>query len=120
MLLDIANPCWVYDAAPMDGVRSVAISVGQLPFNFQIGADKDKITFRPPATPAGEIEIRDGCEGPRVAALPLAPAAPRPGITRLTAPIGPLTGAHDLCITYTARGVNPLWAVSEVQLVTAK
>jgi hexosaminidase len=120
MLLDIANPCWVYDAAPMDGVRSIAVSVGQLPFNFQIGAAKDKITFRPPATPAGEIEIRDGCEGPRIATLPLAPAARRSGITQLTTPIGPLTGAHDLCITYTARGVNPLWAVSDVQLVTAR
>ncbi len=118
-MIDVANPCWIYDAAPMDGVRSVAVSVGQLPFNFQIGADKDKIKFRPPATSAGEIEIRDGCEGPRLATLPLAPAVRRPGITQLTAPIGPLKGAHDLCITYTAKGVNPLWAVSAVQLVTA-
>jgi len=120
MLIDIAHPCWIYAAAPMDGVRSIAVSVGQLPFNFQIGADKDKITFRPPATPAGEVEIRDGCEGPRIATLPLGPAARRPGITQLNAPIGPLKGAHDLCITYTARGVNPLWAISAVQLVTAR
>lgn len=118
-LLDIANPCWIYDAAPMEGVRSIAISVGQLPFNFQIGRDVDKITFRPPVTPAGEMEVRDGCTGPRLATLPLAPAVHQPGVTRLTAPIAPVTGAHDLCITYTARGVNPLWAVSAVQLVTA-
>jgi hexosaminidase len=118
LMIDVANPCWIYDAAPMDGVRSIAISVGQVPFNFQIGADKEKITFRPPATPAGEIEIRDGCDGPRIATLPLAAAARQPGITQLTTPIASLKGNHDLCITYTAKGVNPLWAVSAVQLVT--
>jgi hexosaminidase len=117
-LLDIANPCWIYQAAPMDGVRRIAISVGQLPFNFQIGRDEDKIVFRPPATPAGEVEVRDGCTGPRLAVLPLAPAIRRPGVTTLTTAITPMTGAHDLCITYTAHSVDPLWAVSGVQLVT--
>jgi hexosaminidase len=118
-LSDIGNPCWIYQAAPMDGVRSIAVEVGQIPFNFQIGHDVDKIHFRTPATPAGEVEIRDGCEGPKLATLPLAPAARRPGVTRLTAPLKPMSGAHDLCITYTARGVNPLWAIGAVQLVTA-
>ncbi|MEG3164407.1 family 20 glycosylhydrolase [Sphingomonas sp. PB2P19] len=118
-LIDIANPCWVYQAAPMDGVRRIAISVGQLPFNFQIGRDRDKIAFRPPATPGGEVEVRDGCTGRRVAVLPLAPAVRRPGVTTLTADLTPMTGAHDLCITYTAMGVNPLWAVGGVQLATA-
>ena len=118
-LLDVANPCWIYRAAPMDGVRSIAIDVGQLPFNFQIGRDVDKIKFRPPATPAGEMEVRDGCTGPRIAVLPLGPAAGNPAVTRLTAPLPPLAGAHDLCITYTAKSVNPLWAIAGVQLTTA-
>ncbi|MEG3089196.1 family 20 glycosylhydrolase [Sphingomonas sp. PB4P5] len=118
-LIDIANPCWIYQAAPMDGVRRIEISVGQLPFNFQIGRDKDNIVFRPPATPAGEVEVRDGCAGPRLAVLPLAPAVRRAGVTTLSAALPPLTGAHDLCITYTATGVDPLWALSGVQLVTA-
>lgn len=118
-MIDVANPCWIYEAAPMDGVRTIAITVGQLPFNFQIGEAKEKITFRPPATPAGEMEVRDGCTGRVVATLPLAPAAGNPATTTLTAEIGPLTGSRDLCITYTAKGVNPLWAVSAVQLTTA-
>jgi len=119
-LVDIVHPCWIYEAAPMDGVRSIAIDVGQLPFNFQIGKDEDNIKFRAPATPAGEFEVRDGCEGPRVAVLPLAPAARRPGVTRLTAPISPLSGAHDLCLTYTARGVEPMWAIGAVQLTVGR
>jgi hypothetical protein len=27
-----------------------------------------------------------------------------------------MSGPHDLCITYTARGPDPLWAIGAVQL----
>lgn len=118
-LTDIMDPCWIYRAAPMDGVRTIEVAVGQLPFNFQLGRDADKIRFRPPATLAGEMEVRDGCDGAVVATLPLAPAAGNPGVTTLSAPIAPLTGGHDLCLTYTARGVKRLWAIASVQLVAA-
>lgn len=118
--LDIMNPCWVYEDAPLDGVAAIELDVGQLPFNFQIGRDIERIHFRPPATPEGEFEVRaGGCEGTRIAVLPLAPAAANPTVTRLHAAIAPRVGRTDLCITYTARGPNPLWAVDSVQLVPA-
>lgn len=117
-LIDIVNPCWIYQAAPLDGVSAIAIDVGQLPFNFQIGKDADNIRFRAPATPEGEFEVRiGGCEGERIAVLPLAPAAANPAVTRLSAPIAPRSGSHDLCFTYTATGPEPLWAIDAVQLV---
>ena len=118
-LLDIGNPCWIYKAAPMDGVNRIEIAVGQVPFNYQIGKDIEKIRFRPPASAAGEFEVRDGCAGRVVAVLPLKAASLNPGVTTLSAETATLTGAHDLCITYTATGVEPLWAVSYVQLVTS-
>lgn len=117
-LMDIQNPCWIYEAAPLDGVTAIAIDVGQIPFNFQIGRDIERIHFREPATDAGEFEVRaGGCEGERIAVLPLAPAVANPAVTRLTAPIVPRHGATDLCFTYTARGPNPIWAIDAVQLV---
>jgi len=120
-LIDIMNPCWIYEAAPLDGVTAIEIHVGQLPFNFQIGRDVERIRFRPPATPAGEMEVRaGGCEGERIAVLPLAPAAANPAVTRLRTPIAPRRGSADLCITYTARGPNPLWAVDAVRLVQGR
>jgi hexosaminidase len=115
--MDIFNPCWRWDAAPVGAARQIAIHVGQLPFNFQVGADRQHIRFRPPATPAGEMEVRrDGCEGRVVATLPLAPAATNPGVTRLTAAL-PRGGTTDLCFTYTARGVDPLWAIERIELI---
>jgi hexosaminidase len=119
-LTDIMNPCWIYEEAPLDGVQAIEIDVGQLPFNFQIGRDIERITFRPPATPAGEFEVRaGGCDGERIAVLPLAPALANPAVTRLRAPIAPRRGIADLCFTYTARGPEPMWAIDAVQLVTA-
>ncbi|RJF86224.1 carbohydrate-binding protein [Sphingomonas cavernae] len=117
-LTDIMNPCWVYEAAPLDGVNEIAVDVGQIPFNFQIGKDIEKIVFRPPATPEGEIEVRiDSCEGERIAVLPLAPAASNPALTTLKAKIAPRSGSHDLCFTYTAKGPSPMWAIDAVQLI---
>jgi hexosaminidase len=117
-LTDLFNPCWLYEAAPVGGAKQIAIEVGQMPFNFQIGNDINHIKFAPPATPAGEFEVRAGtCQGPRIAVLPLARAAGNPGITRLVAPIEPRRGNETLCISYTAKGVEPIWAVESVELI---
>lgn len=117
-LMDIFNPCWRWDKAPVAGARSIALTVGQVPFNFQVGKDRDGIRFRTPATPAGEFEVREGgCDGAVIATLPLAPAVSRPGVTRLVAPLPRRTGARDLCFSYTARGVDPLWGIDRVELL---
>ncbi len=117
-LVDILDPCWRWRGAAMDGIGTIEIAVGQLPFNFQIGKDRDAIKFRPPATPAGEFEVRaDRCDGPPLAVLPLAPAVASPRVTALRASLPPLSGPHDLCFSYTARGPDPLWAIDSVRLV---
>ncbi len=115
---DILNPCWIYANAPIGGATHIAIEVGQVPFNFQVGKDIEQIRFRPPATPSGEFEVRSGdCQGDRIAVLPLAPAVGNPGVTRLVAPIARRTWRQDLCITYTAVGVSPMWAIDSVELI---
>jgi len=117
-LVDILEPCWIYRGAALGTVGRIELAVGQLPFNFQVGKDRDAIRFHPPQTPAGEFEVRlDDCDGPVIATLPLAPAADNPGVTRLTAPVAPTAGRHDLCLTYTATGPDPLWAIETVDLL---
>lgn len=117
-LTDILNPCWLYRDAPTGGARRIALTVGQFPFNFQIGKDIDNIRFRAPETPDGEFEVRAGsCDGERIAVLPLAPARNNPELTRLVAPLPPRAARETLCITYTARGVNPMWGLKQVELL---
>jgi len=119
-LTDIMNPCWIWPQAELDGVTRLKVSVGQLPFNFQIGEDVKKIPLSKPRTPAGELEIRlGGCGGEPVAVVPLAPAAGDPGVTDLSAPLPASAGRHDLCFTFTRASVDPIWAVDAVELVAA-
>jgi hexosaminidase len=120
-LVDIQNPCWIYPEANLDRVRSIVASVGQVPFNFQIGADVKKITFPPPATPEGELEVHLGsCDGKLLARLPLAPAAKSDGVTTLPrAEVRPPPGKHDLCLRFAQHGVDPLWVIDAIRLVEA-
>jgi hexosaminidase len=116
-LTDIMNPCWIYPAVDMAGVDALSVSVGQAPFNFQLGADIKKIVLRPPATPDGELDVRlDGCDGEFLAVLPLTPGRLNDGVTTLTAAIPRHAGVHDLCLSFTAKAFDRLWAVNWVQL----
>jgi hexosaminidase len=119
-LTDIMNPCWIWPGADLSGVTRLDAEVGQVPFNFQIGDDIKKIVLRPPATAEGELEVRDGCAGPVLATLPLAPAARSRGVTRLSASIAGGPGAHDLCLSFTQRTVDPMWVLNRVTLASGR
>jgi hexosaminidase len=117
-VVNILKPCWVWKDAPIGQGREFRIDVGQVPFNFEVGKDRDAMEFDAPKTPAGEFEIREaGCDGPVIATFPLAVAARNPGVTSLTAPIRVAAARADLCITYTARGPDPLWAIDQIAIV---
>ncbi|WP_454882872.1 family 20 glycosylhydrolase [Sphingomonas oryzagri] len=115
---DIMKTCWIWPAAQIDGTRSVSATVGSVPFNFSLGADMASVTFGRPQTEAGELEVRqDSCEGPRIAVVPLAPATRSSGVTTLSAPLRmPVSGTHDLCMTFTQRIPDPLWLLDRLTL----
>jgi len=118
-LVDILEPCWIFDGADLNGIKSIAATVGQFPFNFQIGKDRDAIQLRTPRGPDGELEVRvDGCDAPPIAVMPLGPAVGSMGVTRLPAAvIAPHGGTHDLCLTFTGRAIDPMWAIESVELM---
>jgi len=114
---DIMHPCWIWRGAPLSGITRVVAQVGRMPFNFSIGEDIKKITYRPPASPAGELEIRrDGCDGPAVATVPLGSATLTSGVAEVSGPIMSQAGAHDLCMTFTQKGVDPYWVLDRLTL----
>jgi hexosaminidase len=116
-LVDIMNPCWIWPAADLTGLSEIDVAVGQLPFNFQIGDDIKKIVLRAPATPEGELEVRQNrCDGPPIAVMPLAAAARSQGVTRLKVKLPPIEGVHDLCFNFTQKSVDPFWVVDRVTL----
>jgi len=49
--------------------------------------------------------------------MPLAPAVASDTVTRLPpAAIQPRGGTHDLCLTFTGRGIDPMWAIDSIEL----
>jgi hexosaminidase len=117
-LIDIMNPCWIFPSADLSRALTLQAAVGQVPFNFQIGKDREAIHFAAPQTAEGELEVHvDSCEGERIAVLPLAPAAGNNAVTQLPSVSLPrISGRHDLCFRFTQRALEPLWALDWVQL----
>jgi hexosaminidase len=120
-LVDIMNPCWIFKDADLSKVTAIAVAVGQVPFNFQIGNDVKGIPLPKPQTPDGELEVRlDNCEGEKLATLPLAPAASSYTVTSLPpAKIAPHAGQHDLCFIFTRKAVDPVWVIDSIELTAA-
>jgi hexosaminidase len=119
--VDIMNPCWLFKGADLSNVNALVASVGQAPFNFQIGAAVKEIVLHKPATAAGELEVRlDDCKGERIAVLPLAPAVGNFAVTTLPpANITARAGKHDLCLTFTRNSIDPIWIVDSIELKTS-
>jgi hexosaminidase len=117
--VDLFDPCWIFERAPLDGVAAIAVAVGQLPYNFQLWHDATNIVPRPaPQSAEAELLIKfDSCAGATVASIPLGSALGNPAVTVLQAPMPPRVGAHDLCFMFSGRGIDPLWAIDHVQLV---
>ena len=121
-LVDIMNPCWILRDADLRNARTVRASVGQLPFNFEIGDDIHNVVVEVPESGEGALRVRLGaCDGPVVAELPLAPAIGRHAVTtlpdaRLALPSG-VPESADLCFSFTRHDVEPMWVIDWVQLL---
>jgi hexosaminidase len=117
-LIDIMDPCWILAGVPLEAGARFSAAVGQIPFNYRLGKDAAAIHLNPPATPAGELEVRiDGCAGAPALVLPLAPARGREAVTELPPVALPaLPGTHSLCLRFTQAQLDPLWALDWVQV----
>jgi hexosaminidase len=116
-LVDIIDPCWVYSRAALDDVKAIEVTVGQLPYNFQLWKDAAGIVTHRPVTDSGELEIRlDSCTGDLLASPSLAPAQSSPALTTLQATLTPRAGTHDLCLFFTGKSHDPLWVIDSVRL----
>ena len=121
-LVDIMNPCWRWNQADLSDVTGIKAAVGQVPFNFQLGADRDRIELSPPDSPDGELEVRaGGCDGDPVAILSLREAARSNAVTVLSGELSrQLPGKTDLCFRFTADRLDPLWVIDRIELTTAE
>jgi hexosaminidase len=115
--VDLFYACWVYPQARLDGIAAVRVDAARLARNFGLAHDQSKVHQYPASTPQGELEVLQGCDGERLASVPL-PAGDALGEQFvLEAPLPPRSGVHDLCLRFTAPISGPLYAIGGVHLI---
>ncbi|HEY3859255.1 MAG TPA: family 20 glycosylhydrolase, partial [Gammaproteobacteria bacterium] len=114
---DIMDMCWQWKAAPLDGIGHIKLTLGNMPWNYQLAHDITGVVQRPDSgAPSVEIHL-DACDGHRLASLSLAEAAKTDLQTTLTATLPPTQGSHDLCILVTGSPVQSFWGLDRVELL---
>jgi len=118
--VDILDACWMWKGADLDGIGAIRAVVANLPYNFQLGEAIKNVKLRSPASESGELAVRlDRCDGEQIATLPLTTARKRDALTTVEGPLSIASGKHDLCLYFTGRQPDPLWAIDSVQLLPA-
>ncbi|WP_454761543.1 family 20 glycosylhydrolase [Caulobacter segnis] len=117
--VDIFNPCWIWEGADLSKGALLTARIGQIPFNFQVGKDRAKIPLRAPATPGGELEVRLGCTGERIAAIPLGDSAKNPALSTVSGRLPAQAGKVDLCLSFTSKTLDPFWVLERVTVKPA-
>jgi hexosaminidase len=119
-LVDIMNPCWIFPDVDIARLESLSVDVGQLPFNFQLGADAASIALDATATPARLEVFAGSCNGEPLARVALT-AVQGSGVIRLppirlAASNAVRPPSQDLCFRFARAQLDPLWAIDRVQL----
>jgi hexosaminidase len=116
--LDIMNPCWIYKDADLSRGARLTAAVGQLPFNFEIGADAQKIRVGDARTAQGELEVRvDRCDGPAEVTQPLPPMPAGKLVNTLREIALPAReGRHDICLRFARPRLDPMWALDWAEI----
>ncbi len=110
------DACWTYPGANLAEARKVTVAFARTPFGFGLDPAHNFVVVHPPRSAGGEIEVRpDTCLTDPLAVTPLPAGGPgQHGEVTLTLP--PRSGRHDLCITFTGRGFEPVLAVDWVEV----
>ncbi|MCL7715043.1 family 20 glycosylhydrolase [Stenotrophomonas mori] len=112
------NPCWLWEDAQVQDIASVQVRAGRIPYNFGLLREEEaKRGFRPAVAAHGEFEVRDGCDGPLLASVPLPAAPDADGFITLHAPLRvPAGGRADLCMTFSGDTRPAMWVLKQVVL----
>lgn len=113
---DIFNPCWLWKAAPMDGIAGITVRAGRIPYNFQLAGDEKHRRFTPAESEHGELRVSAGCDGPVLATVPLPTDAEADGFLTLPLTIEPGTAAQDLCVVFTGDTRPAYWVLDRITL----
>ena len=117
--VDIFNPCWEWKAAPMQGIASLHVRAGNLPYYFQLAHDESHRGFKPAKSAHGEFEVRAGCDGELLASTPMPAAPAKDGFLEFDVAMPATSGTQDLCMLFTGDTRPTMWVLDAVTLQPA-
>ena len=114
----IFYPCWQWNAADLEGIASIKVRAGQIPYYFQLAHDEPNRRFEPSRSKHGELDIHaGGCKGELLASVPLPATPDKDGFITLSALLPADTqGKHDLCLRFTGDTRPTMWVLDTVTL----
>ncbi|KAF1697139.1 family 20 glycosylhydrolase [Pseudoxanthomonas koreensis] len=114
----IFYPCWQWNGADLDGVASLKVRAGRIPYYFQLAHDEPARRFEPARSAHGELDIHaDGCGGERIASVPLPAAPDNDGFVELVADLPEdVSGRRDLCLRFTGDTRPAMWVLDRATL----
>lgn len=115
--VDIFDPCWQWNGADLDGIASIQVRAGRIPYFFQLAHDESHRKFKPAKAAYGELEIHAGCDGELLASVPLPAQPDADGFVMLDAKLAGAAGKQDLCLFFTGGTRPTMWALDNVRLV---
>ncbi|MDH5824585.1 family 20 glycosylhydrolase [Luteimonas sp. RD2P54] len=117
----IFYPCWLWPEADLEGIAALEVRAGRIPYYFQLAHDEPNRKFLPASTAHGELVVQSGgCQGPRVATLPLPAKPDADGFITLRAPLTPTADRTDLCLTFTGDTRPTMWVLDRVRLLPGR
>jgi hexosaminidase len=114
--VDIFNPCWTWKQADLRDIRSLRVRAGRLPYLFQLAHDESHRGFKPANTAHGELVIRNGCEGPTLASVPMPGKLDADGFVDITVPLKRAPAQADLCVWFTGDTRPDMWVLDRLTL----
>lgn len=116
--VNIFNPCWLWQGADLQGITTVRVRAGQIPYYFQLAHDEPARTFSPARSAHGEMDVLAGnCAGKPLVSVPL-PAKPgAEGFITLDATLPrALKGKQNLCVRFTGDTRPTMWVLDSMTL----
>ena len=119
--VDIFNPCWLWEQAPLDGIAAVEVRAAQLPYAFQLWNDEKNRRDRPTVAAHGELELHAGCDGPKLGSVELPAQAGDGGFSTFRIELANDVDREsvDLCLWFTGDTRPTYWAIDAVELIPA-
>jgi hexosaminidase len=112
--VNIFDPCWIYPAVDLGATHRALLTIGALPYNFQLWTDAKNVVTR---NPTGHLQIRvDNCQSEPVVDVLVTKVLGGRETASIPVELPQQSGAHDLCIILTRAASDPLWALDRIEL----